>query len=220
MNIALIVFAGSGTRMHTSVPKQFVKVNEQELVVYTIKRFIDNPHIDEIVLVTSKDYLVFVNELINKYELKKIVKVVEGGATRQESVKLGLLATDYDDNDFVLIHDGDRPMVSNAIINKCISYLEEYEAACPILDIKDRLHDVSNSGRTRVIDGVEVDIQTPQAFRYDLIKSRHIELANQSFSDDIGLVESAVEVKYFLGDPNNFKITQDKDLVYFEKLLK
>ena len=220
MNIALIVFAGSGTRMHTDIPKQFVKVRGQELVVYTIKKFEANPKINEIVLVTSKDYLNFVQELINKYKISKVVKIVEGGATRQESVKLGLLATNYSENDNILIHDGDRPLVSDSIINNCIFYLREYKAACPVIDIKDRLPEVSNSGRARTIYGVDVDIQTPQAIKYGLIKSKHIELENKSFSDDIGLVEECTEVKFFTGEPTNFKITQDKDLAYFEKILK
>ena len=220
MNIALIVFAGSGTRMHTSVPKQFVKVNGQELVVYTIKKFEDNPNIDEIVLVTSKEYFSYVQEFKDKYDLKKVVKVVEGGASRQESVKLGLLATNYDNNDNVLIHDGDRPLVSHSIINQCILYLDEFQAVCPVLNITDRLNEVSNSGRARLVNNQEVDIQTPQAIKYGLIKSKHIEYQDKTFSDDIGLVEDSVEVKFFLGEPTNFKITQDKDLVYFEKILQ
>lgn len=220
MNIALIVFAGSGTRMHTLLPKQFVKINNQELVIYTIKKFDDNPNIDEIVLVTAKDYVYYVEEFKTKYNLKKVVKVVEGGATRQESVKLGLLATNYDENDNVLIHDGDRPLVSNTIINECISYLNEYDAVCPFLHIENRIKEISNSGRTRSVEGYEVDIQTPQAFKYGLIKSKHVELSEKSFSDDIGLVEDSTDVKFFIGEPTNFKITKDNDLAYFEKLLK
>lgn len=219
MNIALIVFAGSGTRIHSDVPKQFIKINDQELVVYTINKFIENPHIDEIVLVTSKDYVPYVENLVEKYQLSKIAKIVEGGATRQESVKLGLLAIDYDKDDNILIHDGDRPLVSNAIINQCISYLEEYQATCPFLPIENRLKEISNSGRTRQIGGVEVDIQTPQAFKFGLIKSKHLELENKSFSDDIGLVEDAVEVKFFEGENTNFKVTTNIDLEYIKRII-
>lgn len=219
MNIALIVFAGSGTRIHSDVPKQFIKINDQELVVYTINKFIENPHIDEIVLVTSKDYVPYVENLVEKNQLSKIVKIVEGGATRQESVKLGLLAIDYDKDINILIHDGDRPLVSNTIINQCISYLEEYQATCPFLPIENRLKEISNSGRTRQIGGVEVDIQTPQAFKFGLIKSKHLELENKSFSDDIGLVEDAVEVKFFEGENTNFKVTKDIDLEYIKRII-
>lgn len=219
MNIALIVFAGSGTRIHSDVPKQFIKINDQELVVYTINKFIENPHIDGIVLVTSKDYVPYVENLVEKYQLNKIVKIVEGGATRQESVKFGLLAIDFDKDDNILIHDGDRPLVSNTIINQCISYLEEYQATCPFLPIENRLKEISNSGRTRQIGGVEVDIQTPQAFKFGLIKSKHVELENKSFSDDVGLVEDAVEVKFFEGENTNFKVTTDIDLEYIKRII-
>ena len=220
MNIALIVFAGSGTRMNTSIPKQFIKVKNKELVIYTINKFVENKNIDEIILVTSKDFLDYTKELVTKYNLKKISKVVEGGATRQESVRLGLQSLNCDKNDIVLIHDGDRPMVSENIINQCIDYLKDYDACCPILNIDQRLPDISNSGRTRIVNDTEVDIQTPQTFKYGLITSKHNENTDKSFSDDVGLVENGVEVKFFEGDPLNFKVTQPKDLAFFEKLLK
>ena len=169
---------------------------------------------------TSKEYIPYVESLVERYQLKKISKIVEGGSTRQESVKLGLLATNYDDNDKILIHDGDRPLVSHAIINQCISYLDECDALCPYLETEDRIDKLSNSGRTKLVRGKEVDIQTPQAFRYGLIKSKHIELHDKTFSDDIGLVEDCTKVKYFVGENTNFKVTEDKDLEYLQKLLQ
>ena len=220
MNIALIVFAGSGTRIHSALPKQFIKIKNQELVVYTINKFMSDPLIDDIVLVTSKEFIPLVESFKEKYQLDKVKYIVEGGSTRQESVRKGLLATEYKDDDNILIHDGDRPLVSYSIINQCIAYLDEYDAVCPYITHKDRLPEVSNSGRKIVINTEEVDIQTPQAFKYGLIKSRHLELAKESYSDDIALVEPITQVKYFVGENTNFKVTKDKDLEYLEKIIE
>ena len=220
MNIALIVFAGSGSRMQNEVPKQFIKINDIDLVVYTIKKFNDNPNIDEIDLVTSEPYLPYVQEYKDKYQLNKINKIIKGGETRQESVRLGLEALDADEDDNVLIHDGDRPLVSNAIINQCVDFLSEFNAVTPYLDQKDRHPELSNSGRAIVLEGKNVDIQTPQGFKYGLIKSAHIENKDNVFSDDISLVENDVEVHYFEGDKDNFKVTKKQDLEFLEKLLE
>ena len=220
MNIALIVFAGSGSRIHSDIPKQFIRINDIEMVVYTIKKFNENPNIDEIVLVTAKEYVPYVETLVNKYELNRVKKIVEGGDTRQESVRLGLESLDYDEDDNILIHDGDRPLVSNAIINNALHHLQEFKAVCPILQQEDRFEEISNSGRQAVVDNKQVDIQTPQGFKFGLINKAHQNKKYQKFADDIGLVELEVEVKYFDGEKENFKVTEDRDLEFLDKMLQ
>ena len=219
MNSAIIVFAGSGTRIHSEIPKQFIKVNDIELVVYTIRKFEENPHIDKIILVTSKDFVQLVESLVVKYEFKKIDKIVVGGKTRQESVRLGLEAAEFNDEDNVLIHDGDRPLVSNTIINNCISLLDEFNAVCPILDKSEGYPEISNRGREIVLDGKTVSVQTPQGFKFGLISDAHQNGKNRVFSDDIGLIEGQIEVKYFPGEKDNFKVTEDCDLEFINKLI-
>ena len=219
MNNAIIVFAGSGTRIHSDIPKQFIKVNDIELVVYTIRKFEENPHIDKIILVTSKDFVQLVESLVVKYEFKKIDKIVVGGKTRQESVRLGLEAAEFNNEDNVLIHDGDRPLVSNAIINNAILLLDEYDAVCPVLDKSEEIVEISNKGREALVGNKLVSIQTPQGFKFGLIKNAHQNGKNAVFNDDIGLVEGQIEVKYFDGEKENFKITEDIDLAYFKKIL-
>ena len=219
LNIALIVFAGSGSRIHSDIPKQFVKIKDVDLVVYTIKKFNDNPNIDEIVLVTSKEYIPYAECFKDKYGLDKIAKVVSGGSSRQESVRLGLEALDYDEKDNILIHDGDRPLISHTIINEAIEYLQEHDASCPYLNAEDRLQAVSNSGRKIVLSNKEVDIQTPQAFKFGLIKKMHIEKQNIEVNDDISLIDPSM-VKFYLGDKFNFKVTTDKDLDFIKSYIE
>lgn len=213
MNVALIVFAGSGSRIHSDIPKQFIKINDIDLVIYAIKKYNDNPHIDEVNLVTSKEYIPYVECFKEKYSLDKINKVIEGGETRQESVRLGLEALELDEKDNVLIHDGDRPLVSHAIINQAIDYLNEFDATCPFIYVKDRIPEISNFGRKFVLNGEEVDIQTPQSFRFGLIKDKHILKQDMQVNDDISLVDPAI-VKFYQGEPLNFKVTTDIDLKY------
>lgn len=219
MNVALIVFAGSGSRIHSNIPKQFIKINDIDLVVYAIKKFNDNPHIDEVNLVTSKEYIPYVECFKEKYSLEKINKVIIGGETRQESVRLGLEALKLDEKDNILIHDGDRPLVSHAIINQAIEYLDEFEVCCPFISIEDRIPEISNSGRKYNLNGVEVDIQTPQCFRFGLIKDKHIQKQDIEVNDDISLVDPSL-VKFYPGDRLNFKVTTDEDLKYLKDYLE
>lgn len=219
MNVALIVFAGSGSRIHSDIPKQFIKINDIDLVVYAIKKFNDNPHIDEVNLVTSKEYFPYVECFKEKYSLEKINKIIVGGETRQESVRLGLETLILDEKDNILIHDGDRPLVSHAIINQAIDYLNEFEATCPFIFIEDRIPEISNSGRKYKLKGVEVDIQTPQCFRFGLIKDKHILKQDIQVNDDISLVDSTL-VKFYPGDRLNFKVTTDDDLKYLQDYLE
>lgn len=219
MNIALIVFAGSGTRLNSPIPKQFLKVNDVEIVVHTIKRFNDNPHIDQIVLVTSKDFIPLAESYFDKYNLRKISKVVLGGETRQESVRLGLEATDFDENDNILIHDGARPLVSNSIINQCIDALNDSVACCPYIKAGDELEGVSNFNRKAYINGEKVGVQTPQGFKYGLIKRLHNEKKDIEVNDDISLVDNE-HVEFFEGEPINFKVTTQEDLDYLIKYLE
>lgn len=219
MNVALIVFAGSGSRIHSDIPKQFIKIYEIDLVVYAIKKFNDNPHIDEVNLVTSKEYIPYVECFKEKYSLEKINKVIVGGETRQESVRLGLEALILDEKDNILIHDGDRPLVSHAIINQAIDYLNEFEATCPFISVKDRIPEISNSGRKYNLNGVEVDIQTPQCFKFGLIKDKHILKQDIQVNDDISLVDPSL-VKFYPGDRLNFKVTTDEDLKYLKDYLE
>ena len=219
MNIALIVFAGQGSRINSKVPKQFIKINGKEIVSYTIEAFQFSPEIDEIVLVTNRDYIDYVNNLVKKYSFDKVKHVLVGGNTRQESVKLGLINTDYDAKDNILIHDGDRPLVNELIIKNNVEALKSHDVVCTYIPHAEALGHVSNLGRAKIVDNIRIDVQTPQSFKYGLIKKYHIERELEMFSDDIGLVEEDHKVFYLHGNKYNFKVTTDIDLKVLESLL-
>lgn len=220
MNIALIVFAGKGTRINSKVPKQFVKVNNKNIVAHTISVFDNHPQIDGIVLVTSKDYVTYTENMVFENRFQKIMGIVEGGETRQHSVRNGLDYLKINSLDNVLIHDGDRPLVSEELITKAIKELKNHSCVVPIIKSEDEIEGISNSGRKCLIDGVNYDIQTPQCFKFEAILSAHHSYQNIEVSDDASLIElDGGKVFYIQGDPINFKITTDQDLDFFKKFL-
>jgi len=219
MNVALIVFAGTGVRMNSPVPKQFIKIKGKDLILYTIDKFEKCEAIDEIVLVTHKDYVDYVKDLVINYDLKKVKFIIQGGATRQDSVRIGLETTRYSDNDKILIHDGDRPLVDNVIIERNINALDSYEAVTTFIYHKEALSIVSNLGRVRKLRDKDIDIQTPQSFRYGLIKKYHVMKKDLKVSDDVSLVENDYDVCYVSGSPFNFKVTTDIDLDVIKSII-
>ena len=220
MNIALIVFAGKGTRIHSQTPKQFIRLNGHEIIAYTINVFQIHPLIDEIVLVTSSDYLMHTKSLVHGHRFSKVVDIVEGGETRQESVRKGLLAIKAQDKDNVLIHDGDRPLLNDFIVTKCLRALEVSDACTVAIKSEDALKEVHNLGRKYQKDGVDYDIQTPQCFKFGLIKEGHEKFKDKTFVDDASIVqEMGKEVILVEGDKYNFKVTTDQDLEYLKTII-
>lgn len=220
MNIALIVFGGKGERISSKVPKQFIRIKNKELVAYTIEVFERHPLIDEIVLVCHQDFINYTRQMVINNRFFKVTNIVAGGKTRQESVRLGLNATSYSNDDNILIHDGDRPLVSPTLILNAIRILDNAKACSPILKHDERLPQVSNSGRKITINNEEYDVQTPQCFKYKLIKDIHNRLKDEVFSDDISMLEILDEkVELFKGEPKNFKVTLDNDLAYLKSVV-
>lgn len=116
MNIAVVFAGGVGKRMHTKdIPKQFLKLHNKPIIIHTLELFENHPEIDAIVVSCVSDWVGYLNDLVNKYNLKKVRKIVPGGKTGQESIYNGLKAAEEvgnRDKDIVLIHDGVRPLIN------------------------------------------------------------------------------------------------------------
>lgn len=221
MNIALIVFGGKGERINSKVPKQFIRIKEKEMVAYTISVFEKHPLIDEIVLVCPQEFINYTKQMVINNRFFKVSHIVVGGESRQESVRIGLNSTKYKPEDNILIHDGDRPLINPFLIVNALRILEVKKACFPAIKSSEHLKEVSNKGRTIVINDEQYDVQTPQCFKYQMIKDIHNRLKDESFSDDISLLEAIdEEVEMFKGDIYNFKVTLDSDLDYFRKLIE
>lgn len=132
MNLAVIFAGGTGARMHTkSRPKQFLELNGKPILIYTIELFDNHPQIDGIIVVCIESWIPFLNKMLRKFEISKVVKVIPGGKTGQESIYKGLCAAEeYSDihksNDsIVLIHDGVRPLITEETITDNIAKVKE-----------------------------------------------------------------------------------------------
>lgn len=220
---AIVLAGGRGKRMGYSQSKQYIQVNGKPILYYTLKQFINNDMIDNIILVVpedEKDYCK--NHVLDKYGLV-VTKIVAGGKERQDSVYNALNELDY--SEIVLIHDGARPFVSQKIINDSIKYAKLYKAAAPGVMPKDTIK-VKNENNFS-IDTLDrnnlVAIQTPQAFDYNLIYKCHKEVKGKGLiaTDDTSIVEVLGNKVYiYEGEYTNIKITTPEDLILADYLVK
>ena len=230
MNIALIVAAGSGTRMeNANQPKQFLLVCGKPLLIYTIAAFQNHNEIDKIVVVTNDSYIDQVNDWAKQYKLDKVKAVVGGGDTRQASVYNGLKAVEKlvsSNNDIILIHDAARPLVSQRIISENISMCLKFGAVDTVIKSKDTIiKSKDNESINDILNRDEIyQTQTPQTFRYSIIRDAHEKARLKEIpnvTDDAKLVLSmGIDVRLVEGSVNNFKVTTMDDLKLLEALLK
>lgn len=228
-NSVIIVAAGSGKRMKSTIAKQYIELKGRTILSYTVETFEKSDNIDEIILVTSQEVIDFVTKnIVNKYQFTKVKAVVAGGAERQDSVYNGLKKVSKD-TDVVLIHDGVRPFVNDSYITKLESIAMEFGACVLGAPVKDTIKICDSEGY--IVDTPNRSTlwlaQTPQCFKYDVIINAYEKAYKEGYTgtDDSVLVEkTGVKVKMVEGDYNNIKITTPEDLyigeVILENLLK
>ena len=216
MNGVVIVAAGSGSRMNMGINKQFIKLKDKEIIVYTLEKFYKHRNIDEIVVVVKEQEVEFFKkEILDKYNFKNI-KIAYGGKERQNSVYNGLKMLDKK-CDIVLVHDGARPFISQQLIDNCIEEAKSHNAVVVGVQVKDTIKVINEDND--IVDTPERSklwaVQTPQTFNYDiLVKSYEDAFKNKFYgTDDAMLVERiGYKVKMIEGSYNNIKITTQEDL--------
>ena len=141
MNIALLTAAGMSTRMGQDVPKQFLTVNEKPIIVYTMEAFQQHPEIDEICVICLKGWEPILRAYAKQFNISKLVRIVEGGESGQESIQNGIvsLAQDHKMEDMILIHDGNRPYVSEKIISDCIVTAKQFGNAVAVIPCQEAM---------------------------------------------------------------------------------
>ena len=223
MNIAIIVAGGKGKRMHTRINKLFLLLNKEPIIYHTIKKFQDSKNINKIILVIRPEDRNKFGAIIKKNNFNKIIKVVDGGIERQDSVYNGIKAIDNaKDDDIVLIHNAVNPFVDEATINNCINAAKKYGAAVVGFPAKDTIKVVQDGFVKQTIDRKFLwQAQTPQAMKFFLAKKAFERAYQEKFygTDDVSLVEmlgGSVKVVYCLRE--NIKITDPYDLAYANKL--
>lgn len=219
---AIIVAGGKGTRMSAGFNKVFLQLGNTEIITRTISVFEDFDGVDEIIIVTAKEDLDRMRELVQKNGFTKISHITEGGQTRRDSVFNGLLKAS---GDISLIHDGARCFVTCEEINAVITDTAEYGAAAVGVTVKDTLKEIDkNSNIVCTVDREKtVYIRTPQAFRTDEILALHKRAKADALNvtDDCSIFEHYGKVVHFTnGSYDNIKITTPEDIALGEEILK
>jgi len=210
--------------MNMSINKQFIKLNNKEIIAYTIEKFYKHYNIQDIVVVIKKEEVEFFNkEIIEKYKFENI-KIAFGGNERQDSVYNGLKSLDSK-CDIVLIHDGARPFVSEETVNKSIQEAKNYKAIVVGVPVKDTIKVVNDNND--IVDTPDRSklwaVQTPQTFDYNILLKSYEDAFKYDFygTDDAMLVERiGYKVKMIEGSYNNIKITTQEDLNIGAQILK
>ena len=206
MNSAVIVAGGSSSRFGGKIPKQFINIDGQEILSFSVNTFLDNSQIDEVIIVCHPDWK---EHVITNYPN---CIVAEGGQRRQDSAMKGVSVVS-DESEHVLIHDAVRPFVSKKIIDDCLSALANSDGSAPIMNVSNSLIQLEKE-KVAYVDRSRIrEVQTPQCFRKELISealSSDIE-----GTDDIGIVlrlfpES--KLSFIPGNQDNVKITTERDL--------
>ena len=224
MNIGVVIpAAGRGKRMMSNINKQYLKLFSRPVIAHTLDLFYQDNRIKDIVLVVRDTEVSYCQkQVLEKYNFNN-VQIVAGGETRRESVYAGLMAFSPA-IDYVIIHDGARPLLDRQVVNRVINEVEEYKAITTGVQVKDTIKTKDNGDFVaRTIDRDKlVAIQTPQAFAYQLIIEAHKKISdNVKVSDDASLVEKLGKpVKIVKGSYQNIKITTPEDLDYARLILK
>lgn len=222
---AIVLSGGSGKRMNSDIHKQYLLVDGKPIIYYSLKAFEDS-EVQEIVLVVGAGEIEYCKrEIIDKYNLKKVTKIVEGGKERYHSVFEGLKAIEK--TDYVMIHDGARPFLNQDIIKRAMQAVKVYEACVVGMPVKDTIKIADDKGYAK--DTPERKkvwmIQTPQSFAYELIYNAYrqmLENENELITDDAMVVESMTDkkVKLIEGSYKNIKITTPEDLLIAEAYMR
>lgn len=229
MNIAIIFAGGSGQRMNTaSRPKQFLEVHGKPVLIYTLENFQNHPEIDAIVLVCLESWIDYAKKLLKKFGIDKAVDVVPGGATGQESIERGVAkaAAHYGEDSIVLIHDGVRPLISEALIDDCIRGVKEHGSAITVAPAIETIF-LKSPGKSEVgeiFNRAECEMaKAPQCFRLGDImraqKKAH-EDGERDFIDSASLMQHyGAKLFTVTGPSENIKITTPSDFYIFRALL-
>ena len=227
MNIALLTAAGSGTRTHQDIPKQFLHVNNKPILIYTLEAFQQHPNIDEICVVILKGWEEILKAYAKQFNITKLKYIVQGGETGQESIHKGLMeiAKTAGPEDVVMIHDGNRPMVGQDVITDSLVKFRQYGnavAAIPCTEVVFLSEDGISSAESIPREKL-VRTQTPHTYTLGTLLELHREAEEKGLAGTAAtcsLMHALGRKTYFsLGSEKNLKITTLEDIEIFRALL-
>ncbi len=221
--VAIIPSGGIGSRILSSIPKQYVKVLGKELIAYTLQVFQKCNLVDEIIIPAQPSYFNLLKSIKKEFNLTKITKIIEGGKERQDSVYCGLKQLDLENDDLVIVHDAARPLLTQTLLENSIIAAKKYDS----IVVAKKANDTLIKGSTNVdeyLDRTNIYYaQTPQIFRYKiLLEAFELAIRNNFYgTDESMLVKNAnFDVRIVEGETINFKVTTQSDLELLELILK
>ncbi|HEL2584706.1 2-C-methyl-D-erythritol 4-phosphate cytidylyltransferase [Streptococcus suis] len=228
MVVSAVIFAGgSGSRMKTTTkPKQFLELHGKPIIIHTIEHFENHPLVDQIVIVCIEGWIEYLETLLSKFQIKKVVKVVPGGTTGQMSIFNGLeaLSGNIENDDIVLIHDGVRPLIDAEIITNNIECVRNNRTAITVKPVIETVIQVNEDNAiTNVVDRDSCQTAVaPQSFYLSDIYSLHLKAQEDGL---INMTDSATLVRHYgldlftvMGGPENIKITTPSDFYIFRAI--
>jgi len=223
MNIAIIAAAGTGTRMASDRPKQFLLLAGTPIIFHTLKVFEQCESIHEVILVLPAEESAGFVSAAGKYGLRKVARVIPGGATRADSVKRGLMAIRPATAEIVAVHDGVRPFVTVEEIDAVVAAAQTVGAAILVAPVTDTIKQVEDHRVVKTLNrGGLRRALTPQCFRYDVLRQAYqaADVTDPAVTDESVLVEQlGIPVSFVEGNSRNIKITTVEDLAVAEAIL-
>lgn len=228
--VAIIIAAGSGTRMGQDIPKQFINVNDKPVLLYTLEGFQKHSEIDEIEVVCLDGWLDFVKAYCNQFNITKLKYLTVGGKTGQESIRNGVynLEEHCKKDDVIVIHDGVRPLVEDYVLTDVIEKCKEFGNAVTSMPYNEQIFLTTDGETTTKYIPRETlrRVSTPQAYKYGEL----LEAYRKAFAEEIGIygssytntmmVELGKKLYFAAGSDKNIKLTTKDNLEMFKAYLK
>jgi len=226
-NVAVLLAGGSGKRMGSNLPKQFLTLGSKPIIQHSIEAFENHKQIDEICIVINADYHSEINELISLNKFSKVKHVLSGGKERSDSSLAAIDAYEREQNVYLIFHDAVRPFVSERIISDVIKELENDKTVAVAIPTSDTIFCLNVNDTIESVPPRQNlrRAQTPQAFKYSTIKQAYdiaIEDPNFIATDDCGVVLKYLPNEPIFivdGDESNIKITFEQDLLHGSQIL-
>ncbi|EMD17339.1 2-C-methyl-D-erythritol 4-phosphate cytidylyltransferase [Eggerthia catenaformis OT 569 = DSM 20559] len=228
MNIALLTAAGVGSRMHQDIPKQFMNVENKPIIIYTLEAFQNHPSIDAIIVVTLPNWIDVLQAYARQFNITKLKWIVAGGETGQESIHNGLvkLQEECHEEDVVMIHDGNRCLVSSDIISDSLAVFKTHGSAVAAIPCVEAVFRSKDNGASSIISIPREQLyrtQTPHTYTLKKLLWAHEQAELQNIVNTAAtctLMQQLGETIYFSkGSEENLKITTVDDIMIFKALL-
>lgn len=228
MNVALLTAAGSGTRMRQDIPKQFIHVENKPIIIHTMEAFQNHPSIDAIIVVTIPSWVDVVKAYANQFNITKLRWVVPGGETGQESIFNGLkiLEKELEPSDVVMIHDGNRCLVSGEIISDSLATFKKHGSAVAAIPCVEAVFKSKDNGISSNISIPREQLfrtQTPHTYTLEKLLWAHSQAKEKGIVNTAAsctlMQELGDKIYFSRGSEENLKITTVDDLMIFKALL-